>query len=82
MFFNFFIHFTVSSPVVWVTSGACPKEVQEPWSTVGLWRSALGLVTLTKPTPLPFVPVALLLHFSIHFYKIRENTIKCFDSSH
>ena len=55
-----------------------------PTSTgpVCLWMSALGPVTPTMPTLPPLVLMDLLVHFPTHFYKIRANATKCFDSSH
>ena len=64
------------------TSGARPKDDQHPRVLVCLWMSALGPVTPTMPTLPPFVLMDLLVHFPTHFYKIRANATKCFDSSH
>ena len=63
-------------------SGARPKDHQRPWFLVWLWMSALGHVTPTKLTLPPFPLMVLLVHFPTHFYKIRANATKCFDSSH
>ena len=64
------------------TSGVRPKDDQRPWFLVCLWMSALGPVTPTMPSLPPLVLMALLVNFPTHFYKIRANATKCFDSSH
>lgn len=78
-----FCHFASRFPP-WL-SGICLEHVQRGSGSValvGLVMSARGHVTLMTPSPPPFWLAALPLHFPAHFYKIRENAVICFGSSH